>query len=233
MADFTSPPPGNKPGKIAPTIPLAKADKERQELYGPLVEGLAAGESDPLPKPASEPVDESPQPPEPTEELPSEEDRQVFLASVLGHKAYEKEYVLFGAVKVLFRDRTPREVELIQSVVNQLPEMSDVELAIQEERFVLAAQLARLAQPSEVKPYEPVTVDTLRNRADDLLSFPKPMYQALLDSCREFDRHVSQLTRHALDKDFWPAGTANLPSSRTAPAPSTSPASAAATHTGR
>ncbi len=247
MAEFSNPAPGPKP-KIPETVPLRQASRERQELYAPLAEmdrtdpeadGVPAAsraENIPFPKPAPELAPEAPQEPEAVQPEIPVEDRQAFLASVLAHKPYTKTYTLFGQVRVTFRDRTPSQVEQIQAELNTsgIGELPEVEQAILEERMVLAVELAHLDYGKTGEPLQEPEAGQIRKRADDLLGrFAKPLYQALLETCREFDRHVSELTRRALDKDFWQAGTENSPSPRTGPARSTSPVTAAATHTGR
>lgn len=240
MSEFSNPAP--RP-RIPETVPLTKASKERQDLYGPLTEmdrtqpEALPAQNIPFPKPASEMepsggMQGEPQPPETEPEI-SAEDRQAFLASVLAHKPYEKNYTLFGKVVVTFRDRTPLQVENIQAMLNTSEVADETELAILEERLILATEMVSISYGQTGEPF-PSDPAKLRENADAIMAkFTKPLYQAILGACREFDRHVSQLTRRALDKDFWQAGTASSPSQRTAPARSTSPATAVATSTGR
>jgi hypothetical protein len=229
MSAFTAPAP--KAAKIPAPVALQESDAARRELYAPLVQASEEIKSDgppPIQKQDSETPAEEP--------AATEEDKKAFLASILGHKPYEKAWPVYNFT-VLFKDRTPEEVESLVFAVNRMAEeqnLDDAGAALLEEQAILALQLKQIRyDASRIENFDALTVTQLEERRSKLLQYPKPLYQALLAACRAFDRHVNSLTSRALDPDFWAAGTASSPSARTVPAPSTTPATGAATRTGR
>jgi hypothetical protein len=205
---------GPKP-RIAPTTPLAQASPERKELYEPLA-AWKDGQDSPADAPPSVPPlpPETPAP-EDAHSAPSEEDKRAFLAALLGGKRYEKRYALFGSLAATFADRTTEETERLYTQLS-LDEKeglvkSDEDLAVRLERYQLALQLRALDGLKPPARYAELELNAefgkeLATRLDALLKHPKPLYQALMEACRTFERHVGLLTERALDTPFWKAG---------------------------
>lgn len=225
--DFSAPAP-QKP-KIAPTVPLASADAERQKLYGPLVEEQERLKSlekpidlESAPPPPVKPPDppaEPAEPPIPPLAEPTDADKQAFTASILGGKRYEKMYVIFGNVQVFFQDRTSKQTEMMfdemRTMETQGRIKTDEDWLLWSERFKLVLQLRSMEVPQQPKKiWEECPIEEVRKLLDNLLTMPKPLYSALMELCRIFEIHVETLTNKASDPSFWTPVTPGSPSAR-------------------
>jgi len=195
------------PGKIAEPVPLESLDSSKKGLYGPLAEArlaeLASEGKEPPPSP--EPVPE----PEKDPAAPTEVDKQAFLRAVLGDKPYEKIYQLFNAtVDVTLLDRTSRQTEQLYDHLNKYQEEAkflDADYDMWRERFLLASTLRRVRiKNNSIKEY--TYPEDLKGRVLELMEFSKPIYEALMETSRLFERQVEILTSRAHDSDFWPTG---------------------------
>jgi len=193
------------PGKIAEPIPLEAADSAKKNLYGALAEDrLAALASEGKTPPEPEPVVESVRDPA----TPTEVDKQAFLRAVLGDKSYEKVYTLFnGTVEITLVDRRTRQTEHLYDALRKLQEelkFPEGDWTMWEERFLLASTLRKVRfRNSSVKEY--AFSDDLKGRVLELMEFSKPVYLALMETSRLFERQVQILTDKANDVGFWRA----------------------------
>lgn len=241
MPDGFSTPVGIK-NKEPKLVPLSQTDAERQRLYQPLAEmneSLKAEPKMPVMGVPEQPP-EIPVSPEPEIEPPTEEDKQAFLASILGGKKYEKIYTIFGNTKVRMVDRGVEETELIFSQVNLADEAglikTEGDYLLTMERYQLAYQLYEVHSPASGSTgYEPLGLDKdkLQERVKALFKLSKPLYQALMEVCRIFEAHVDLLTQKATDANFWKPGVQSSPSTPRAQARSTTPNIGVTTGTGR
>lgn len=207
---FSTPPKG---GSIADPVDLKDTDPERQKLYGKLagMDGLA-GEAE----------DESPQkdaPELPTADraprlLPSEDDKKEFLRSILKGSRYSKKIILFGNMEAAFADRsTAITEEILRSLVKR--ELSVEDWTVESERRLLASQLLSFGSDIFIHPAD--TLEKVEENLNKILKLTKPLYQALMHACRDFEEHVAYLTNKAQDPDFWKPGGTGYMSTPTAP----------------
>lgn len=233
MAEFARPP--LKQGKIAPPVPLSQVPPEKQDEYKELAKAAAAVKAEdegviaekiddgpdsaaPMPETEAEKItiadtiltlspdgritavdriklaDDDPA-------MPTDEDKQEFLRSILGPHAYRKTYTLFGSVPVIMCDRSVDLTERVFKDVEAAKPESDAETVSLIEQYVMAATVVRLNK------------DDLGPSGDfaarlSIFKASRPMYQALMQTSREFERHVEFLTGKALDTGFWKAGGA-------------------------
>lgn len=213
MEGFTQPP-AQGGGKIAPAVPLAKTDEERQKAYA----GLAAIREKEItaaptakmempeePAPAAAPAENSP----PSLATPTTEDKQQFVRSILGEKQYGKEYKLFdGQVRVRLLDRTMEETEAmytwLNSQVDQKKIKDDDEWQLQYERYCLASTLTALFLAT--KAVTGIEGKSPLEKMELVAKLPKPLYRALMALSRVFEEHVDILTGKAQEQGFWKTG---------------------------
>ena len=187
-------------GNIAEPVPLESTDAMRKSIYGPLAE-VIAHTADPVA--ALAPVPEPPKVVDPA--APTAPDKQAFLRALLGEKPYEKAYTVFGgSLEVTLLDRTTNETEKLYDQLEKLVSSSGKESdwALWEERFRLASTL-RKVKFKGVVPREFDKTGDLRARVLELMEFQRPVYQALMETSRQFERHLALLTEKAHDSDFW------------------------------
>jgi hypothetical protein len=241
MPEFSRPPqgPGAPNPKIPDTVPLAQADEQRQELYGPLAKMSKADvekidldpEEGPEPEPQPEAESES------TFVPPSEEDRKAFLSALLGGKQYEKKFTLFGGTTITLRDRTTKDTETVLAILRQRADkeaMTEEDYGIAYDRYMLVIQMVDLnGNEYAIKELNTDDQNVLDTSVRDwLLSMPRPIYHAVLMAFRRFEEENAFMTERALDSDFWtPVGSASAPR-RTSAAPSTTKRTLATTRTG-
>lgn len=187
------------PAKIAEPIPLEEASSSKQGTYGPLVaarkEELAAeGKTVEEPAPRPKPKDDA---------EPTAEDKKAFLKAVLGDKQYEKTYPLFdGTLEVTLRDRSTQDTEQMYEKLRD--DEFQKEFNLWEQRFMLACGLQKVRfKGANVREFE--KPDDLKGRVLELMEFTKPVYMALMETGRLFERHVRVLTSKAHAPDFWKA----------------------------
>jgi len=196
---------GDKPS-IPQPVDLKDTDPERQKLYGKLTE-MTEEEIDTSEEKghAIPPVEEE----VPAAKKATEEDKKEFLRSVMGGSRYVKTYVLFGSIKAVFADRT---TEITEDLFRRLSEstLNQEGKEIFFDRLLLAAQLTQLGKDS----YVGADVDENIKR---ILKLSKPLYQAVMAACRDFEAHVAYLTDHAQDADFWKPGGADSSSTPAGP----------------
>lgn len=220
MAEFTTP---QGQLKIPAAVPLNQADPERQRLY----KGLADVDAK-LPEPAEQIVSaplpvSAPPPPDPDLEdeyyLPTDEDKQAFVRSVLGSRSFEKKFILFGSVEAQFVDRTTETTEAVFAQLEQdalegkIKTNTDEAWSAWTERYNTASTLRQFKDSAGIKSF-PQT-DKLHERTVELMKLPKPLYQALMQSGRRFEAIVSTLTQKAHDQSFWKTGGVSSPSKPT------------------
>lgn len=236
MAEFVRPP--LKQGKIAQPVPLSQVPPDKQAEYQDLTKaaaevkvedaGAVAEKIDDTPEP--EQVLPEPEPEKITigdtiltlsadgritavdriqttveddPAYPTDEDKQEFLRSILGPQPYRKMYALFGSVDVIMQDRSVELTEKVfKDIENVVPKPeSDAETVSLIEQYVLAATIIRLDKEELESPTD------FQARLSKLKT-SRPMYQALMQLSRTFERHVEFLTSKALETDFWKAGGA-------------------------
>lgn len=149
-------------------------------------------------------VEEPPPPPDPAE--PNEDEKRVFVRSILGSKSYEREFVLFGDLKVLFRDRDVPATEAMYAAVEahlKDKNVSEEEWGVCVERYMCATTFVKTSQ--ETVNLGPGNIN---DHFDALCKLPRPIYTALMDASRTFERHIEMLVGRAQDRDFWKAGGA-------------------------
>lgn len=193
--------------KIASAVPLSAAPADKQELYAPLTgeapEAAAVEDSESqLEKPAD------PNSPDP---LPSVEDKEAFLASVLGKTPYTKEYTIFdGTVKVCLSDCTPEESDSLYSQLADMRDKREINSAedwnLWAARLRLAVQLRKLSLDSKAEEFDRISGDRLVARARILMRMPRSIFYALLDLSAHMEKSVLYLISHMRDPGFYRAG---------------------------
>ena len=218
---FTTPP---IVPKIAPVVSLDKADADRQKTYGDLARADAELKAtlplgDEVPEPAPAPIEE---PMWVASDVKwTDEDKQAFVRALFGNRQFEKRYVLFGELEASFVDRTPEQSESlyrqleIDSESSVIRTETDEQWAVWLERYQLAGNLREVKTKTSGTQSFPPT-DKLNDRVKELMKLPKPLYQALMQTSRNFEALVNELTRRAQDSDFWK--TAGSSSRRKPPA---------------
>ena len=241
MAEFSRPPagPGSPNSQIAPTIPLHKADPQRQEQYAALA-ALSDGDVHKLdidePQEEQDEVIEK----EPVKAMPTEADRKAFLSALMGDKQYEKDFQLFGRISMKLRDRTVDDTEAVLRVLgvkDDSERLTQDDYALTYDRYLLVVQLAQL----NGNPYVPLNFehDVEKNKVmldeavkQRLITLKRPVYHAALETLRRFEDENSYMTEHALDSDFWMPGGQALQLQRKPAARSTTAVGAGTMHTG-
>lgn len=216
MSEYSKPEP-KVPGnpKIAPVIPITSAPAEKQAEYAEFVKALEQVPSQRLEE-APEVVESVRDTPllvpivDTDSAEPTDEDKAEFVRSILGDFDYRKSFVLFGAVSAVFTDRS---VELTERMYEQLDKDSEDKLGIDSEegyavwldRYIAAATLVRLEYPEKkiLNDLDQNDTSNLYERAKKIMSLPKPMYTAVLETSRTFDTHVGRLVERAQDENFW------------------------------
>jgi hypothetical protein len=216
---FTQPP---SKSKIPEPVPLESLDEDQQNLYKGLKAsgGIATSpELDkPLPELSPEEVSEFQQlvllETDPSD--PTDNDKKTFVRSILSEKQYEKQYTLFGSVLTIFVDRSVNLTEqlykeLYEDIKGATPKItatSDEDYEIWLERYKLAACLTRIDRPNQASVHYSAK-NGFYPLAVQLMTLPKPIYTALMETSRIFERHVEILIRRAQDSNFWKTGGAN------------------------
>lgn len=179
--------------RIPTPVPLAQTDPERQKIYGDLTAEPAA----------APPVMRSP---EPLKISASEDEKREFVRSILGKVAYEKEYTLFGRIRVKFASRSIKESERMFEEAAKIDKTEDRNCWLR--RFQLFSCLREVMDP-EAGNYYDVPKNLLdgewrENIERFLLNLPAPVYQALMGVSDEFEKHVKELVSAAAKPGFWP-----------------------------
>lgn len=233
MDGFTRPPAGG--AQIPPVVPLSQAGDDRKEAYAGItklreaelkeLEGKLPGVEGPGAGPGPEIEFDPPAPAEPEPEpdplaLPTDEDKQAFVRSLLASKSFEKRYSLFGKLDACFVDRTTEQSEALfqqieaDSAAAVIKTDNDGQWQVWVERYQLASTLRDLRQSGTgVQSFVPT--DKLNERVKDFMKMPKPIYQGLMQASRYFETLVSAMTERATDADFWKAAGGGSPSKRT------------------
>ena len=228
MAEFAQPA-ARRPA-IPQPVPLEQLDAARQSEYAALAEAnkkLEGKLEEPAAKPAVRsagipfvpevsPPDEVAPKKEPNPWDPTDEDKKSFVRSILGGKNYEKSYTLFGSVKVVFGDR---DVDLTEKMYDQLEADgktdtqkihvdTDEQWSVWAERYMLGATLRSVTmEKTPAKTFAPPEV--FHDRFKELSAYPRPLYQALMETARIFELHIRELVSKAQDANFWKTGGAN------------------------
>jgi len=209
-------PPGFKPS-IPPTIPLEQTDPERQRIYGELA---AAAKELEAPLEIDNPTasDTVALPAVPTAKpaaavavqevvyLPTDDDKKEFVRSILAAKPYEKTYVLFGAVEAAFVDRSPEDT---MNIYARLDKLTGARLIATDEEWQVELERARLAVTLRAVKGGALAVtlpEGLNERVMALLKLPRPLYEALMEACRQFEGHIDYMVERATDPNFWRTG---------------------------
>jgi hypothetical protein len=217
--------------KIPEVVDLKDADPERKELYGKAAEVFteerrkalseaAPGAKQPDPGEVFFPgiqagaPPEAPAVPEKKPEIEvAEEDKRAFVRSLLADRSFEKCYLLFGGqVEVVLVDRTTVETDRLFDWLDKIEDESA--WSLEADRMCLASTLREIKRPDGRTGFLPT--DDWMTRLEELRKLPRPLYEALIETSRNFEALVNQMVLKARDPDFWPAGGNALPSRRTA-----------------
>ena len=221
--------------KIADTVLLSAADKDKQELYGPLALE-SAGDDAPAPEDSSVPGSGATIPEDFRgqqvvlgEKDIAESERADYVRAVLGDKQYERTYTVFGQVKIVMQERTAGQTEALYAELDAASIRDEIHVGTEGqwiawvERLQLASTLRSITQYGlDKKDYPPT--DKLLARARALLDLNMPLFNAAMQVSRDFETRVRVLAEHATDPDFWPAGGPASQPAPQPPAPSTSQA---------
>jgi hypothetical protein len=217
--------------KIPEIVDIKDTDPDRKELYGKagevfteerrkaLSEAAAAAD---LANPgkvfipgvqAGAPPEAPPEPEKKPEIEVAEEDKRAFVRSLLADRSFEKPYLLFGGqVEVVLVDRTTVETD---KLFDWLDKIEDESAWSQEaDRMCLASTLREIKRPDGRNSYTPT--DDWMTRLEELRKLPRPLYEALIETSRNFEALVNRMVEKARDPDFWPAGGNASQSRRTA-----------------
>jgi hypothetical protein len=224
MADVQKP-------KIPEIVDIKDADPDRKELYGKAGEvfteerrkalsSASSGTEVPAPGEVFVPGGQAGVPPEspPVVEKKAEieiaeEDKRAFVRSLLADRSFEKPYLLFGGqVEVVLVDRTTVETD---KLFDQLDKIEDESVwSLEADRMCLASTLREIKRPDGRSSFPPT--DDWHGRWGELRKLPRPLYEALIETSRNFEALVNQMVLKARDPDFWPAGGSASQSRRTA-----------------
>lgn len=217
-----------EPAKIPPLVDLKEADADRKEMYGKAGKtfmeerrkAAEAREDGGVFVPQDEPsLPQLESPPEKPETPVDDADKRAFVRAILGNKAFEKTYPLFGGeVEVLFVDRTSDEMDKIFA---SLEALEDEKWNKEADILCLCSALREIKQKTGRNAFAPGA--DLAERKKELTKLPRPLYEALLDTSRDFEALINRMIERSRDSDFWQAGGSALPLKRTAGALLTSP----------
>lgn len=235
MPEFSAPP--RKQGKIAPAVPINQVPAEKREEYEGLIKAMqeeVKGENlqqklddGPLPGVEQDQVQldtsvieiagtrltitedgrivavDRIEPIVKDFAEPTDEDKQAFVRTIFGNKTFTKEFTLFGEMKVILADRTAAQTEDMYKQLEKLDPApaSPEEWGVELERY-LAAMTVKSIDGKELDGTD------LKTKAKSLMELSRPLYVAVLDASRTFERMVEFLASRAQDKDFWKAGGA-------------------------
>jgi len=220
--------PDGQPTKIPEVVDIKDADPDRKDLYGKVApvfteerrkaqmfvpggqepEGRRENYSPESPAPVEEP----PKPKEP--EIP-EEDKRAFVRSILANRVFEKVYPLFGGqIEVTFVDRTTLETDKVFERLGKLGDKNDNEWSSEADMLCLCSTLREIKQADGRNSFPPT--DDFEVRKTDIKKLPRPLYEALVGSSRDFEELINHLIAKARTSDFWPAGGSASPLRRTA-----------------
>lgn len=191
---------------------MKDADPDRQKLYGKLA-GMEGGVED-LPAPAGEQTQ-----PDPVDSVKAvtEDDKKEFLRSIMNGTRYVKTYMLFGTVKAVFADRTTDVTEAVFQKVRDA-DLTAEDKDVLLDRLLLVSQLTQLRNEDYILPNSLANPEgEMDEKIKKIIKLPKPLYQALMAACRDFENHVQYLTDHAQDADFWKPGGAGSSSTPAGP----------------
>jgi hypothetical protein len=138
----------------------------------------------------------------PEEPVFSEEDRDLFLRSILSGRPFRKEVPLLGGqMKIVLRTRAALEAqELVRA---SMGESDDYMLTVQMElaKGHLAYGLVSIEdETGKVVDYD---AGTFKERLARIDAFPYPKYCILDMEMQKFDRMVDFFIRKANEPDFW------------------------------
>lgn len=209
--------------KIPEVVDISKADPDRQALYGEAAKvfneerkKLASGSAYFVPGSTETvpPEQEPAEPEKPKEPEVAEEDKRAFVRSILADRTFEKVYSLFGGqVEAVFVDRTSEETDLLFAQLESTED--DQKWAAQADLLCLGSTLRELKRTNGRNTFPP-TQDFAARCADLKKTLSRPLYEALLETARDFEALMNLLISKARTSDFWPAGGASSPSRRTA-----------------
>jgi hypothetical protein len=134
---------------------------------------------------------------------PTEADKQAFVRSLLGNKPFEKEFVVFGEIKLVFRDRSVAETE---EMYKRLDARKPAPTSPEEWAIALERELAALTCVSI--DGMPVAGNDPASKLDFIMATRRGLYQTILECSRTFERMVELLVARALEPGFWKAGGA-------------------------
>jgi hypothetical protein len=221
--------------KIPETVDLKDADPERRELYGKaaqvfteerrksmeLASGGPAGSggmnSSGMFVPGGETAPEQPkteEPEKPVEPEIADEDKRAFVRAILSDRVFEKLYPLFGGqVEVTFVDRSTEETDKIFDRLGKVNLLDEDAWSAEADILCLCSTLREIKTPEGRKSFPPT--DDYTARRAELRKLPRPLYEALIDTSRNFEELINHLIIKARKPDFWPAGGNALQSRRT------------------
>lgn len=169
---------------------------------------------------------------------PTPEEKQNFMRSILGNKAYSKEYALFGGmILVTMRDLTPDQEDRIYSqlamdqAAKRIKTQDDWELMLDRYRALFGIKNLRqsgqldsdstyiLPEDLQTSLYEPA------NKYLTQTFSTTTIYRSVMRTVRIFRHHLEALFERSLDADFWEVDGLDSPSEHTSKEPSTTPAS--------
>jgi hypothetical protein len=220
--------------KIPEVVDLKDADPDRKELYGKVADVFTEERRKALSEaerpgpgevfvPGAQAKKEWPGPGAPPEEEPvatkkleievAEEDKRAFVRSLLADRSFEKSYVLFGGpVGVTLVDRTTAETDKLFDWLDKIEDESA--WSLEADRICLASTIREIKRPDGRNSFPPT--DDWKVRLEELRKLPRPLYEALIETSRNFEALVNKMVEKARDPDFWPAGGSTSPSRRTA-----------------
>jgi hypothetical protein len=214
--------------KIPEAVDLKDADPDRKELYGKAAEVFTEERRKALSEAAAElsdpgkvfvPGAQAGPPPEVSiiEKKPeievAEEDKRSFIRSLLANRSFEKVYPLFGGqIEATFVDRTTAETDKLFDRLDKIED--DSAWSLEADRMCLSSTLREIKQPDGRNAFLPT--DDWKARLEELRKLPRPLYETLIETSRNFEALVNRMVTKARDPDFWPAGGNASLSRRTA-----------------
>lgn len=170
--------------------------------------------------------DEEPEAPDPLEEdaVPTEEDKQTFLRTVLGNRPYKKTYQLFdGGVLLELADLSPVQEEQLFAALKAEDIKTQAEWETAHDRLRLLAHTNSISwggKTPTLMPVFPEKTEHAVKEAEALISgfTNTALYRAAMYTVRVFQLHLEMLLGGVLRPDFWQAGGPDSPSEPTTPA---------------
>jgi len=154
---------------------------------------------------------EAPEKPDEMEQaaVPSDEDKQQFLRSILGDTAYAKEYSLFGGMLVVtMTDISPAlEDRIFEQLARDQADgtiKTQADWDLMEDRYRIVTNISKILWMGKQAVSDYNTEDLrerVKARIDSLKS--SVLYRVLLRVTRIFRRHLDILCERSMTPDFW------------------------------